>query len=205
MRPALLACLLLTPLLAGCVIIDAETDLPEQVRIDAGSHHHARGPVGYTTQALLHNASGAEIGTANFTEGPMGVLIRLDLRAGSLSPGWHGMHFHAVGACHDHDAGFMASSGHLGRGEGVTHGLLSANGPEAGDLPNLFVPETGPIRAEIFTHFVTLGPNDLGPHRRALLDVDGAALVIHANPDDHLSQPVGNAGGRVACGVLNRG
>ncbi len=205
MRLSPLLSLLAAPLLAGCLIIDAETDMPDQVTMEMGAHHHGNGPVGYTTMALVMNAAGADIGTARFTEGPMGVLIQIDLLAGSLTPGWHGLHFHAVGSCHDHGAGFMASSGHLGRGEGVTHGLLSPNGPEAGDLPNLFVPESGPIRAEIFTHFVTLADHDLGRHRLGLMDADGAALVIHASPDDHTSQPVGNAGARVACGVLARG
>jgi superoxide dismutase, Cu-Zn family len=205
MRRSLLVSVLCAPVLAGCLIIDADTQVPERVSVEAPMHRHARGPVGYNTQALMLNAAGQEIGRASFTEGPMGVLIQIDLAPGSLTPGWHGVHFHAVGSCHDHSAGFTASSGHLGRGESVTHGFLSANGPEAGDLPNLFVPASGPIRAEFFSHFVTLGEHDLGPHRLALQDGDGAALVIHADPDDYSSQPVGMAGARVACGVLARG
>ena len=198
-----LAPLLAAPALAGCLIIDAETH-EHAVAAPGPAPIAARGPVGDNTQALIINNAGDQIGTASFTEGPRGVLIQIDLQPGSISPGWHGLHFHAVGHCHDHGAGFMASTGHLGRGEGITHGFLSPNGPEAGDLPNLFAPASGPIRMELFSSFVTLSPEPVG-ERLPLLDADGAALVIHADPDDYLSQPVGMAGARVACGVLARG
>ncbi|MFZ4121302.1 MAG: superoxide dismutase family protein [Caulobacterales bacterium] len=191
-----------TAFLSGCIAVDID-HATHNNRAEAA--HHETGPVGATTMATLLNNAGAEIGTARFTEGPRGVLIQLDLAPSSLSPGWHGVHFHAVGDCHDHASGFAAASGHLGRGEGVTHGFLSPQGPEAGDLPNIFAPAAGPIRAEIFTHFVTLAAEDIGTHRLALMDVDGSALMIHANPDDNLSQPIGAAGARVACGVLARG
>lgn len=197
-----LAPLLAAPALAGCLIIDADPDGYDAPQSPAAAA--PRGPVGANTQALIVNNAGQEIGTASFTEGPRGVLIQIELQQGSVSPGWHGLHFHAVGSCHDHGAGFMASSGHLGRGEGVTHGFLSPNGPEAGDLPNLYAPASGPIRMELFNSFVTLSSEPVGG-RLPLLDADGAALVIHADPDDYLSQPVGMAGARVACGVLARG
>lgn len=198
-----LAALLTAPALAGCLVIDAETH-EHMAAPPAAATVAAHGPVGANTQALIINAAGQQIGTASLTEGPRGVLIQIDLQPGSISAGWHGLHFHAVGHCEDHGAGFMASTGHLGRGEGITHGFLSSNGPEAGDLPNLYAPAAGPIRMELFSSFVTLSPEAVGG-RLPLLDADGAALVIHADPDDYLSQPVGMAGARVACGVLARG
>lgn len=195
-----LAPLLAAPALAGCLIIDAEISETSESRMVVS----ALRPAGANTQAPLLNARGEHIGVARFTEGPRGVLIQIEIAPGGVTPGWHGVHFHAVGDCHDHHLGFMASSGHLGRGEGITHGFLSPNGPEAGDLPNLFAPEQGPIRAEMFSTTVTLAAQAVGG-RLPLLDADGAAVVIHAGPDDYQSQPVGMAGARAACGVLARG
>jgi len=195
-----LASLLAAPALAGCLIIETEISETAESRMVVSTLR----PAGANTQAPLLDARGEQIGVASFTEGPRGVLIQIDIAPGGVTPGWHGAHFHAVGDCHDHHAGFMASSGHLGRGEGVTHGFLSANGPEAGDLTNLFAPEQGPIRAEMFSTTVTLASEAIGG-RMPLLDADGAALVIHAGPDDYVSQPVGMAGARAACGVLARG
>lgn len=142
-----------------------------------------------TAQASLVGADGETVGEATLTQGPAGVLIHL--RAEGLTPGAHGLHLHAVGTC-DHEGGFESATGHVGKVEGG-HGLLNMDGPEPGDLPNLFVSEEGIGEMEAYTTMVTV---------EELLDEDGSSFIIHESADDHLSQPIGGAGGRVACGVI---
>ncbi|MCC7276332.1 MAG: superoxide dismutase family protein [Alphaproteobacteria bacterium] len=139
---------------------------------------------------------GRSIGTAAFTEAPTGVLIRIELRG--LPPGFKAVHIHSVGTCADHDHGFVASKAHLNP-QNRKHGLLNAEGPDAGDLPNVYAHADGNVTAEIFT---TLASLEGKGGRAAILDADGAALVVHAGPDDHVTQPIGGAGVRVACGVI---
>jgi superoxide dismutase, Cu-Zn family len=146
-------------------------------------------------------ADGASVGEATFTEAPTGILIRLNFAEGRLPPGWHGLHLHERGDCGDAAQGFQASGNHVTRAHGVQHGLLNANGPEAGDLPNVFIGASGASGAEVFSPFVTLRGEAAGD-RLSLLDADGAALLIHASADDHRAQPIGNAGARVACAAL---
>ena len=128
---------------------------------------------------------------------PSGLLLRVD--ASGLPPGWHGFHIHAVGRCED--AGFQSAGPHAGHGGGA-HGLLNSAGPETGDLPNLFADASGRVRAEAYTGLVSLDGQNARP---AIMDGDGAAFVIHANADDHTSQPIGGAGPRIACGVVTKG
>lgn len=151
--------------------------------------------------------SGQAIGQATFTDGPHGVLIRLEFSAGTLAPGWHGLHLHQRGDCSDFAAGFQASGAHAQMEHHGEHGLLNPEGPEAGDLPNIFASPAGPFAAEVFTPYVTLGadriPGNANRHaREPLLDGDGSALLIHAAADDHTSQPIGGAGARIACAAL---
>lgn len=148
--------------------------------------------------APITGAEGQPIGTIALRQGIGGVLIDVEIQAGVLSPGWHGMHFHQIGDCSD--AGFKISGAHVGHGAALQHGLLNPQGPEAGDLPNLHVPEAGPARGQAFTSLVRLFPGQGAG--LALLDGDGAAFVIHASPDDHISQPIGGAGPRLACAAL---
>lgn len=153
--------------------------------------------------------SGQAIGQATFTDGPHGVLIRLEFSAGALAPGWHGLHLHQRGDCSDFAAGFQASGSHAQMEHHGEHGLLDPNGPEAGDLPNIFASPAGPFAAEVFTPYVTLGGERIPGNanrqaREALLDGDGSALLIHAAPDDHTSQPIGGAGARIGCAALTR-
>lgn len=153
--------------------------------------------------AWIVAADGRAIGQATFTEATSGVLIRLEFSERSLPPGWHGVHLHGRGDCSDFAAGFEGSGSHVHAGGRETHGLRHEDGPDAGDLPNIFAAPAGPYGAEIFTPFVTLGGTTTGTHARAsLLDDNGSALVIHAGPDDHVSQPIGGAGARLACAAL---
>jgi superoxide dismutase, Cu-Zn family len=145
--------------------------------------------------ATLINNAGEEIGKVELFSGPAGTLLRLDVR--ELPPGPKAIHLHARGTCDDHDHGFADSGGHINP-DGNKHGLLNPDGPGAGDLPNFRVDEFGYAWAEFFTGLASLD----GSVGARILDEDGAAIVIHENPDDHMSQPIGGAGARIACGVI---
>lgn len=136
-------------------------------------------------------ASGNDIGTWNMLDGPNGILFQVVINEGGLAPGWHGLHLHQVGDCSDTGV-FKKSGGHVGKVEGG-HGLLNPAGPEGGDLPNIWASDNG---AAGYEAFITL--TDMA----SLNDEDGAALIIHQNRDDHLTQPIGGAGPRVACAVI---
>jgi Cu-Zn family superoxide dismutase len=178
--------LAIRPLLAACAFA---------VSVAAGSTPAgAQAPDGFT--ATVKTPDGASIGSAVLTDAPTGVLLRVEVKG--LTPGWHGMHFHEKGDCSD--AKFMNSGGHIQMpGMKTPHGLLSAGGPDRGDLPNLFVQADGTAKTEVFTTTVSLKG---AGGRPALLDADGSALIIHANADDQTTQPIGGAGPRVACGVI---
>lgn len=155
--------------------------------------------------AWIVGLDGRAIGQATFIEGQGGVLIRLEISQGGLTHGWHGLHLHQTGDCADAAASFQAAGRHAAHpGAPAQHGLLNPAEPEVGDLPNLFAPSAGPFGAEFFTQRVTLFPTP-ADGRTPLLDEDGAALVIHAGADDHVTQPAGGAGSRIACAALTRG
>lgn len=141
--------------------------------------------------ATLKDVSGNEVGKAALTNTPSGVLIRLDLTA--ASSGEHALHFHAVGKCEPPD--FKSAGPHFNPAE-AKHGLENPAGPHAGDMPNLHVPGDGKLSIELLNPMVTLSG------KSALLDDDGAALVVHAGADDYRTDPAGNAGDRVACGII---
>ncbi len=153
-------------------------------------HDHPRASVAFIDR------DGRDVGSGTLIEGPHGVLIDLDLHG--LPPGRRAIHIHAIGTCDDPDEGFVASGGHLNP-EGRKHGLMNPDGPDNGDLPNIIVHDDGTVRVEMFTQLASLKG---APGRAAILDYDGAALVIHERRDDHYSQPIGGAGPRIACGVI---
>lgn len=156
----------------------------------------ARATPGQTGQASIINGQGAEIGAATLTQGATGLLIKVE--ATGLTPGWHGIHIHATGQC---AAPFTSAGAHINHTDPKTpHGLLNAQGPDDGDLPNLYAAADGSAHGEFFTTRARISQNGPG---QWLWDADGSALVIHANPDDHDSQPIGGAGDRVACAVLS--
>jgi len=142
--------------------------------------------------ADIVNAEGEVIGKAAFEQTPTGVLISVDVTG--LPPGGHGIHLHATGSC---APDFKAAGGHINPDK-APHGLRNPQGPDNGDLPNLFAAADGSARAEFFTTRVSVSGGD----RPALLDGDGSAVIIHESPDDHMTQPIGGAGGRIACGII---
>jgi Cu-Zn family superoxide dismutase len=143
-------------------------------------------------KATLKNAEGKEVGSAALTQTPAGVLIRLTVKG--LPAGERAFHIHGVGKC---EPPFTSAGGHFNPG-GKKHGIMAAEGHHAGDLPNLHVPAGGELVVEVLNSAVTLEkdkPNSLfGPQ--------GTALVIHAGKDDYRTDPTGDAGGRIACGVV---
>jgi len=148
---------------------------------------------------MIMNREGREIGSVALVEGPRGVVINVQVREGGLAPGRKGIHVHSVGTCADGAAGFVASGAHLGA-PGLPHGLLNSTG-DYGDLPNLIVRRDGSVEVEMFSNLISIGG---ASGRGTLLDADGAAIVVHQNPDDHASQPIGGAGPRLACAVIQR-
>lgn len=142
----------------------------------------------------LKGPAGQDMGSATLTEAPRGLIVRVEAKG--LAPGWHGLHFHEKADCSSAD--FKSAGGHMHHDMPVAHGLLNPAANETGDLPNLYAAADGTAMAEIFTPSVSLSVADRAP----LLDADGSALVIHAAPDDHTSQPIGGAGARVACAVI---
>ena len=149
----------------------------------------------WTAQASMIGNEGKPVGMAQLRQTPHGVLMHV--KAEGLTPGAHGVHFHSMGDCSDHEH-FKAAAGHVASSETLLHGLGNPQGPHEGDLPNLYAGADGKAEAEFFTVMVALEEGTLP----ALLDKDGSALMIHAQPDDHTSQPIGGAGDRVACGVI---
>lgn len=137
--------------------------------------------------ANLQSPDGKSVGKAMIESTPHGVLIHV--RAEGLSPGPHGIHLHEKGAC---SPDFKAAGGHINT-TGNKHGLRNPDGPEAGDLPNVYAGSEGVAEAEFFTTLVDFD---------TIMDDDGSTIMIHAKPDDQMTQPIGGSGDRVACGVI---
>ncbi|MEK6447277.1 superoxide dismutase family protein [Priestia aryabhattai] len=143
----------------------------------------------------LTNTSGEKVGEATLTEAKNGVQIKLN--AQGLSPGRHGFHIHEIGKCEVPD--FKTAGAHFNPFK-REHGFKNTKGPHAGDLPNLEVAPNGKVDTEIFASLVTLQegkPN-------SLMDMDGSALVIHDKVDDYTTDPSGNSGDRIVCGVITK-
>lgn len=146
-------------------------------------------------QGTLLNNKNVPIGAFQIQDAPGGVVMKIAVDKGGLTPGWHAVHFHEVGMCDDAEK-FMKAGGHINP-EKKEHGLLNPKGPDNGDLPNIHAGADGSANAEMFSPFVRVREGKV-----VLLDGDGSAVMIHANPDDHVTQPIGGAGPRVACGVI---
>ncbi len=153
----------------------------------------AQAPDVPTLEAPIVGSQGTNIGSISVWGGKHATVMRVQVNAGGLTPGWHAIHFHAVGECGD-TAKFEASKAHVNHGK-AKHGLLNPDGPDEGDLPNVFANQDGSVNAEVSSRTLLDGA-------KGLRDKDGSALIVHANPDDHHSQPIGGAGARVGCAVI---
>ena len=143
----------------------------------------------------FRDTAGGRIGVATLTD--TAGTLRLGRSGGSLSPGPHGLHFHAQGTCSPPD--FSSAGAHFNP-DGRKHGRLNPEGPHLGDLPNLIVGAD----SSADTSFMV--PGELGgAGPRSLLQPGGTALVIHAGADDERTDPSGNSGARVACAVIEPG
>jgi Cu-Zn family superoxide dismutase len=143
--------------------------------------------------AELRNPEGAVVGEATFERVDSGV--RIVFEGENLPPGMHGFHIHENGEC---TLPTFESAGDHFNPLNKQHGLQSPDGPHAGDLPNLDVAEDGTARLEFIATGVTLDASS----ERSLLAGNGTALVIHVDQDDQVTDPTGNSGGRIACGVI---
>jgi superoxide dismutase, Cu-Zn family len=145
--------------------------------------------------AVISDVNGTTVGTAQLSQDANG-LVTVDIGSLALPAGTHGIHFHEVGRCDGGSTAFSTAGAHynpLGR----EHGLENPNGPHAGDAPNIVIPASGIGTVAFSTGRVSLTPGTI-----SLFDVDGSSIVVHANADDQRTQPSGNSGSRVACGVV---
>ena len=146
--------------------------------------------------AHLIARDGKPVGTANFIATSHGVLVEYDFRG--LTPGAHAIHIHTSGNCNAKVA-FTSAGPDLSFESTKLHGFLAPHGPHPGDLPNEFAAGDGTLHASVITNAISLGNG-----KKSIFDRDGAALIVHAKADDYVSQPSGNSGDRIACGVIER-
>ena len=145
-----------------------------------------------SAEATLKDKDGKQVGVATLIQQPDGV--RIVVTGYRLPPGVHGLHIHAVGQCQPPE--FTTAGAHFNP-TGKKHGTQNPEGAHAGDLPNLNVQASGEGGIDTVTKAVTLGP---GP--TSLFGDNGTSMVIHAAADDMKTDPTGNSGGRIACGVI---
>lgn len=186
MRSLRLAACLIAPLIVSCATAVAQTPPPPSITSSVTPDPVAR--------AALKTPGGADAGTVTVWRGPLGLLLRVE--GAGWPAGWHGVHLHAVGQCEG--PGFTSAGAHVNHAQARPHGLLNREGgPDLGDLQNIWAGADGVARAEVY-----LAGAGLDMRGMDLLDGDGLSFLVHANPDDHISQPIGGAGARIACGVF---
>jgi Cu-Zn family superoxide dismutase len=145
-----------------------------------------------SANAVLVDPDGKEIGNVALSQLAQGVRVFAEAR--DVPPGVHAFHIHETGECQAPD--FESAGGHYNP-TGEQHGWDNAEGHHAGDLPNVHVQDDGMLAIEYFTDSVTLGEGDT-----TVFDDDGSAIVLHEGADDYQTDPTGDAGSRIACGVI---
>jgi len=145
-----------------------------------------------TASATLKTADGKDAGTVKLAQMPGGVLLTLSVKG--LPAGEKAFHVHAVGKC---EPPFTTAGGHFNPDQ-KKHGMMSPEGSHAGDMPNLHIPASGDLTVEVLNAAITLEKGKAN----SVFDADGSAIVIHAGKDDYKSDPAGDAGARIACGII---
>jgi Cu-Zn family superoxide dismutase len=152
--------------------------------------HIGSSPSTATATAALRDQTGRQIGSVTLTDSYAGVLLSGVVNG--LGIGAHGIHIHETGKC---EAPFTSAGGHFNPRK-RHHGFKNPDGSHAGDLPNIETPAAGQLKFELLLPGVSL------TGRNGLLDADGSAVVIHGAGDDYMTDPAGNSGSRIVCGVI---
>jgi len=183
MRATIIPTALLAFAVAACSSPESEQEQPLAEPVETEAPLQA--------VAMLVTADGTEVGRA--TAMPDGDSVAIALNVEGMTPGEHGVHVHETGSCVGPD---FTSAGSHWNPAGAAHGLEDPEGQHAGDMPNLTVGEDGTG---------TLGYTLVGARFDGLMDADGSAFVIHADRDDQATDPSGNSGDRIACGIFTAG
>lgn len=157
-------------------------------------HQEVNSTVNKNVLVDLKNSDGEVVANVSLLESESGG-VNISIKGENLPPGGHGFHIHENGSC---IAPTFESAGAHFNPTGKKHGFENPEGPHAGDLKNINVGENGKLSIEALADMVTLEKGK----KNSLLKEGGTSLVIHSDPDDYVSQPAGNAGDRIACGVI---
>lgn len=182
---------LLSGAMAGCGWLEQGQGSSQAENADGVTAMAATDKLTYVLEII--NTEGKKIGQAVLTEVKEGVQV--ELMASQLPPGEHGFHFHEKGVCATPD--FKSAGGHFNPFD-KSHGLKDPKGPHAGDMPNIVVGADGKVSVKLVNPLVTLKEGE----KNSLRKPGGTALMIHAKPDDMVSDPSGDAGDRIACGTI---